>query len=143
MRSTHSGLLDYGPHALAFLLDLGLRPELTWGSRVLGQWKAISPVRPFPIDIVTGNGFHAPRMVVRVEIAGDDGARSFSWAEEGEEQVYRSDLCGGAPMRAHRRDLALRNFCRAFLAGEPSDTLRISCEAMRLLLPAEAMRRTG
>ncbi len=35
----------------------------------------------------------------------------------------------------HLRGYALRNFCRAFLAGEPSDTLRISCEAMRVLMP--------
>jgi len=31
------------------------------------------------------------------------------------------------------RSLALRSFCRAFLAGEPSNTLRWSCEGMKVL----------
>jgi len=30
VRTTHSGLLDYGPHALALCWTLGINPELTW-----------------------------------------------------------------------------------------------------------------
>ncbi len=132
VRATHSGLLDYGVHALAFVLDLGLRPEFRWEYRAEGIspregerfWFGVDDGRN--IHVATGNEAHEPRSVVLVEAEG----REYRWLEDDGVQLYEG-------MIWHKRDLALRNFCRAFLAGEPSDTLRISCEAMRLLRRAE------
>lgn len=131
VRETHSGLLDYGPHALAFVLDLGLRPELRWEHRVeFGMPNSKAPYwfgESERVHICTGNESDAPAMEVLIETT--DG-KEFRWIEQDALQLCQSVLwC--------HRDLALRNFCRAFLAGEPNDTLRISCEAMKLLRQAE------
>lgn len=123
VRKTHSGLLDYGPHALAFALDIGLSPELTWINPGEGRWEASSG----PVIIQTGNGFDVPRSRVRVELS--DGA-VLTWEEHEGRHRYGNVI-------EHSASLALKSFCRAFMAGEPSDTLRISCEAMRLLRQAE------
>lgn len=129
-RSTHSGLLDYGPHALAFLFDLGLRPEFEWREPWKGQWTATGG----NVTVKTGNGFVEPRM--RVAIVDTDG-RWYRWHETGQSHEYTASASGPPVELQCSRDLALRNLCRAFLAGEPSDTLRISCEATRMLLAAE------
>lgn len=123
MRSTHDGFDDYAPWALAFLLDLGIRPELTWSaSPGFSRWKA-SGAAP-EIQLQTGSGFTHPRMRVRVN-------DSLEWLETDSTQGYfRADQ----PMVQCHRDVALRAFVRAFMAGEPSDTLRISCEASRLMI---------
>ncbi len=123
-----SGLLDYGPHALAFVLDLGLKPELVWANQdgpgvPETRWIANGDA----CCIVTGNGFASPMSGVRVDTT--DGGR-YLWFERDQMQTFEA---GGAVLVQNWTDLALRGFCRAFLRGEPSDTLRISCEAMRLL----------
>jgi hypothetical protein len=64
-----------------------------------------------------------------------DDDLAMTWDETASVHTYRR---AGRAQLSCNRDLALRNFCRAFLAGEPSDTLRISCEAMRMLQQAEA-----
>jgi len=128
-RQTHSGLLDYGPHALAFVLDLGFQPQLAWSQLAPGQWEARSDDE---ISIVTGNGFAHSGM--RVRVATTDGGQ-YVWTELGQLHIYEA---GGTQLMQHWRDLALRNFCRAFLRGDQSDTLRISCDAMRLLMDAES-----
>ncbi len=125
VRMTHSGLLDYGPHALALLLDLGLKPELKIAtsrtSRAL--WSASDGVS----SICVGNG--ADRPVMSVFVRTTDGGE-YTWTESGHLHTFEA---GGSQLMQHWRDLALREFCRSFLRGNPSDTLRISCEAMRLL----------
>ena len=144
VRTTHSGLLDYGPHALAFVLDLGLKPELAWEHRGELGWRNSDRQSAWrywfgaskQVHVCTGNEAEAPEMTVLVcTDAGD-----FRWSEQEQRQSYgRSGVSGkrnGSELTCDR-DLALRNFCRAFLAGEPSDTLRISCEAMRMLQQAE------
>lgn len=126
VRATHSGLLDYGPHALAFVLDLGLKPELTWTEHAPNCWTGEAE----NVGVVTGNGFRSPMMYVRVETT--DGVQ-YIWHERDQMQTYEA---GGAILLQNWRDLALRSFCRGFLAGDESDTLRISCEAIRLLAQA-------
>jgi len=147
VRSTHSGLLDYGPHALAFVLDLGLRPELVWrqgeidthrGKRI--QWFATGRSGGVEVSVSTGNGWQKP--VMHVRIMATDGSASYWLEDDKGKQSYLTREPDGvsgssALVLGCDRDLALRNFCRAFLAGEPSDTLRISCEAMRMLRQAE------
>lgn len=136
VRATHSGLLDYGPHALAFLLDLGLKPELMWQpSQQPGQWIATGRAGFAEVHVRTGNAWAQPDMCVQVSTA--DGSRAM-WLEAGNWQEYH--VSAERPMVGNHRDLALRSFCRAFLAGEPSATLRISCEAMRIL---SAVDRSG
>jgi predicted dehydrogenase len=137
VRSTHSGLLDYGPHALAFLLDLGFSPELTWRRVEFGTLSNGPNAQWFGsgegVTVETGNGFAHSSM--RVWVQTTDGG-DYRWSESGADHLY--ETAGGAQLMQHWRDLALHGFCRAFMAGEPSDTLRISCEAMRLLKDAEA-----
>ncbi len=134
IRSTHSGLLDWGPHALAFLLDLGIAAELEWKCTEDGDagktklWRATG-TGDTAIVIYTGNRLgccaDGPKQVA-VEAADGD---TFTWQENDDSHFYVEELeCS--------RDLALREFCRAFLRGDPSDTLRISCEAMRMLAQA-------
>lgn len=129
VRATHSGLLDYGPHALGFVLDLGLRPELTWTKEQKGCWFG----KGDRVGVTTGNGFGSAMMYVRVE-ATDGESRVWCESQDNRHRFIGDDQ--GELLNCDRL-LALRNFCRAFLAGEPSDTLRISCEAMRLLRQAE------
>ncbi len=139
-RTTHSGLLDYGPHALAFLLDLGLPVDgLEWEHRAaLCQdrpdkfWFGVDDARN--IHVATGNEASEPSMQVQIDLADGTMAR---WGEKVDEQVFGITRPSYVSMQ-HSRDLALRAFCRAFLAGEPSDTLRISCEAMRVLTEVES-----
>jgi predicted dehydrogenase len=135
VRSTHSGLLDYGTHALAFLLDLGLRPELTWRRVEFGTLSNGPNAQWFGsgdgITVETGNGFAHSSMQVWIQTT--DGG-DYRWFEEGVDHCY--EIADGAQLMRCWRDLALYGFCRAFMAGEPSDTLRISCEAMRLLAQA-------
>lgn len=147
VRSTHSGLLDYGPHALAFVLDLMPLPEMRWensrqdGREVwIGDWHVTwlgysraSALTTPSVRVRTGNGFSEAGM--RVLVGTDSGELQF---EESRGEHFYQRHSSGVKQIACLRDLALRNFCRAFLAGDPSDTLRINCEAMRLLLPAEA-----
>lgn len=129
VRGTHSGLLDYGPHALAFLNDLGFGVPLQWHELTRGVWfgKATGGDK---IEVCTGNGFRDRPMFVDVT---DKAGNRYFWQENEAWQDYATHQ----KLVGNHRDLALRNFCRAFLAGEPSDTLRISCEAMRMLKSAE------
>lgn len=129
-RETHNGALDYGPHAFAFALDLlGNLDDAkkVWrGNGNIWSWVSGDDRRA---KLVFGNGADSPRM--RVVVETEDGSRR-TWHEEGPFQRFDED--DGNSM-SHARYLALHNFCRAFLNGEPSDTLRISCEAMRHLAP--------
>lgn len=134
-----SGLLDYGPHALAFVADLlGGIPKLHWddfgyvfGSD--GLWTADSDEH---VSFAMGNrvptGEDRPQQARRIVVRA--GGKYFEWHEDpvNGDHVYTVDR---EPVMQHMKSLALRNFCRAFLAGDPSDTLRISCEAMRVLMP--------
>lgn len=134
VRATHSGLLDYGCHALAFVLDLGLRPELSWANQTgpgvpATRWMAHDHAQK--ISATTGNGFDRQAMSVTAWLSDDS---ALTWDETEGVHTYRRS---GVSALQCDRSLALRNFCRAFLSGEPSDTLRISCESMRLLRQAE------
>ncbi len=133
-----SGLLDYGPHALAFVADLlgnceGLEwTELDSKNGTGSLWGASSN----NCSLVTGDGADGPRTSVQV-VCDDGNYDTILWEESRDhtydiQQVYSLT---GEMLASNSRSLALRNFCRAFLAGEPSDTLRISCEAMRVLMP--------
>lgn len=129
-RPTHSGLLDYGPHALAFVLDLGLKPELRWTQPEPGKW-AVGSYPEYPgsngVSVLTGNGFASSVSYIRVETT--DGGQ-YVWHERDSMQTF---YAGGAVLVQNYTEQALRNFCRAFMRGGTSETLRISCEAMRLL----------
>lgn len=137
VRKTHSGLLDYGPHALAFVLDLGLRPELEWRISEEDTYKGLSrrwhgASREPNVQINTGNGFGDSAMRVRVETSGGP----LIWHEKEGVQSYLGST-DFVPVMTNHRLLALRNFCRDFVAGKSSDTLRISCDAMRILRDTE------
>lgn len=144
VRASHSGLLDYGPHALAFLLDLGIAGSLEWkltsrAPNAVGDlWRAMGTGDVSAI-IYTGNRVDSvnipPPNAMEVFVETDDGGQ-YRWRELESQHVFES---GGSVHMQHWRDLALHGFCRAFLAGAPSDTLRISCEAMRLLREAEPL----
>lgn len=135
-----SGLLDYGPHALAFVADLlGSLPVFHWDDYGYvfgneGLWTADSDEH---VSVTFGNrvppGEDRPQQARRVVVRA--GGEYFEWIELGGEQVYSR---GREPTVECTSAVALRNFCRAFLAGEPSDTLRMSCDAMRVLMPLVA-----
>lgn len=142
VRKTHSGLLDYGPHALAFLLDLGIDAPLEWkcieedtfkGARQC--WRATGTGDVATI-VYTGNslcGAVPASTAMQVFIETRDGGQ-YLWHERDSMHTFEA---GGAILMQHWRDLALHGFCRAFMTGEPSDTLRISCAAMTMLRVAE------
>lgn len=137
-----SGLLDYGPHALAFVADLmGEIPEMTWRQEVdtFRGHKHAAWGSGERVSVTTGNGFIAGGQTMRVTVKAD-GLR-YAWIEDEGNHVYRVDGApSGAPVMVADRAIALRAFCRAFLAGEPSNTLRISCEAHRVLASIESGR---
>jgi len=137
-----SGLLDYAPHALAFVGDLlGHMPQLTFREGPPGQWRGEADIpmagsvsnRVTTVRVETGNGFSESQMSVRVKL--DSGLR-YQWRESTDDGAHLF-LVGGQnhPTLECDRSLALRSFCRAFLAGEPSDTLWLSCDAMKVLMP--------
>lgn len=134
-----SGLLDYGPHALAFVVDLlGEIPEMTWDDacgrhRGTGEFvdaNSATPSLPL-VSVATGNGAAGTSKLVEVVADGT----CYQWVEhESDHGLFVQE----GQLMACQAKLALRAFCRAFLAGESSDTLRISCEAMRVLMPMVA-----
>lgn len=142
-----SGVLDYGPHALAFVGDLlGSVPELHIGSRSERlEWNRDKPTRRavslysygLP-DIRVRIGNDALKPETRVTVSAGPGRETWTWVEVGYVQSFSWLAHGeigtfGGEIVSNDRDLALRSFCRSFLAGEPSDTLRLSCEGMRVL----------
>lgn len=136
-----SPALDWGPHALAFLTDL-LPVENSWKSEKLspGLWRlsnqTIALGIPGDTRVLFGNECPLQTSPRRMVIALADG-KEWSWSEERGEQVYRINK---ESIVACTKDFALRAFCRAFLSGEPSDTLRLSCEAMKVLMPLAGAR---
>ncbi len=135
-----SGLLDYGPHALAFVADLlGAIPEMTWTPDGEGRWAGAWGSGSECCGMVcAGNGWVESRRIVRVTCA-DGFICQWSEASLGARdvltQIYETVRGNADDQLRVSSSLALRNFCRSFLAGEPSNTLRISCEAMRVLMP--------
>jgi len=127
------GVLDYGPHALAFMYDLlgecelKLRFPPAWpmaerGDMWTGAFKSKDEVRAF---VTIGNGAAEPHRFVKVLTP----SREYTFDEPD----------GGSEIDSYDRNLsatkalALRRFCRAFMAGEPSRTLEYSICAQRLL----------
>jgi predicted dehydrogenase len=125
-----SGLLDYAPHALAFVLDLGLEPDIEWHERGPGQWTARDCQER--VGIVTGNGFTHPMMYVRVETT--DGGQ-YAWHERDQMQTYEA---GGAILLQNWRDLALRSFCRAFITDTDTATGPLNERLMQILSAVES-----
>lgn len=114
-RETHSGLEDYGPHALAFALDA--RPELAkvenWATprQRHGYW---SNSGVGAVSVLCGNG----------ERGCVDRARcEWSVSIDGQ-KLWQDEL---------ERTAALENFCEAFLRGDAHRTLELSCQAMRVI----------
>lgn len=109
-RETHSGLEDYGPHALAFALDA--RPELAgWEhSEAVGYHTFAAS----GVQVVCGAG--APHWT-------EMQRREWSIKLNGE-IVWRDAL---------ERNAALENFVDAFLRGDEHRTLELSCAAMRVI----------
>lgn len=109
-RTTHSGLEDYGPHALAFALSA--RPELA-----AARW-----------DASVKDGYHTleTRGCVVTCGAGREGADAKSQRKEWSIKadgvaIWRDEL---------ERTAALENFAEAFLRGDQHHTLDLSCVAM-------------
>lgn len=136
-----SGVLDYGPHALAFVGDLlgsvpqEWEPALTFefvNPRRAGHvtWQGQASVGDTTVRVVTGNDWPGKLMAVIVRANGV----AYEWFELFEEQGFK---LLDAPLKekivVNTRDYALRAFCRSWLAGEPSDSLRLSIEGMRVL----------
>ena len=127
-----SGICDYGPHALAFVGDLlGKMPEV-WQELVTthgagrSTWEGTARFEGTSIKVETGNAAHHPQMRVSVSADGKlyewvQGFMAHGFAMNDMEQVR----CN--------RNVALRAMCRAFLNGEPSNTLKLSIEGMRVL----------
>lgn len=133
-----SGILDYGPHALAFVGDLlGTVPE-TWdsvttryGNRATWQGQARGHGLETVVRVRAGSDAPVPEMFIAVRV---DGA-IYRWREYSDlahRYTQREPAADAVRVSNHRAD-ALRAFCRAFLNGEPSDTLRLSVEGMRVL----------
>ena len=103
-RTTHSGLYDYGPHALAFAYDSGRCGVLQWrrapsGKLWLGENRMYS--------VRTGNGAFVPNYEVEIDVITP------RWQETPDD-----------------RAAGLAAFARAFLQQEPSPTLDYSKRAM-------------
>lgn len=118
-RSTHSGLEDYGPHALAFAFDA--KPELAsaaWGVQHDGSsyysLNVYGPGAGTQIFCGAGEEHGPPRHAWHIKADG--------------QTIWRDEL---------ERTAALENFCAAFLRGDAHRTLELSCAAMRVIAFAQ------
>lgn len=136
-RSTHSGALDYGPHAFAFVHDLlgeletgtnGYWSHQTHKRAGAGIWTWRTPPMGGvgrSVEVVCGNGAVLPEMSVSVMINGDE----YLWKELDQIQWF----IDGKDRMSNRKPEALRAFCAAWLRGDTDRTLQLSCMGMRCL----------
>jgi hypothetical protein len=135
----YSGVLDYGPHAMAFVHDLLGTEPAEWESDVyrkgeratLRTWAKVNGAS---VVVCAGNAADAKEFYVTARVAGVD----YYWWELGKEQVYSlEDLpfarISNRKQLMNHRDVALRAFCRSFLNGEPNDSFRLSTAGYRVL----------
>ncbi len=125
-----SGALDYGPHALAFVLDMfgEFRVEEAWRGSRDGKGEVCTlrcVAGGVPIEIVFGNGARQTEKLVQCETA----AGKLTFVETEDHQYLSGDAC----LLSCNRAEALRRFCVAFLDGAPSRTFEVSVLAQQLL----------
>jgi len=144
-----NGALDYGPHALAFVFDLlgttdvcGLEPVELEPEDEKRQGKLYSVtmrVGGVPIEMKIGNGADEPERSVYVytgEATVRKRANEYRFDEPANGHPGEKNdrfLCRGFDELQHHKDLALRRFCRAFMAGDRSRTLEYSIAGQRVL----------
>ena len=131
-----NGALDYGPHALAFVFDLLGSTEVT--DLQVTELEAVEGGKLYGADMrvagtfasmTIGNGAQEPKRQVDVWV--DDRSRWTFVEPENGTQAFLVDV--DEPRITCTKALALRRFCRAFMACEPSRTLEYSIAAMRVL----------
>jgi hypothetical protein len=135
----YSGVLDYGPHAMAFVHDLlgaelGAWEGYTQGIDKLKTLYSQAAIGGTKVSLTTGNSANAKEFHVTARVAGVD----YYWWELGNEQVYSLEDLPFAQVSSRKqlmnhRDVALRAFCRSFLNGEPNDSFRLSTAGYRVL----------
>jgi hypothetical protein len=143
-RETHSGALDYGPHAMAFVHDLlgdadtGYWSHSTYKHMGSGIWRWKSPppggVGPQVIAEFGNAAIERPEMFVEAHI----GKLCYRWVERDEQHEFFAP--NGSPHRRPRAD-ALRAFCAAWLRNETAYTLQLSCMGMCALQRLEPLTR--
>lgn len=109
-RSTHSGLEDYGPHALAFALDAA---RCDSAGMLHSAKHGYHTFEAQGVTIICGAGIehHTPNR------------REWHIKADGQ-TLWRDEL---------ERTAALENFAEAFLRGDAHRTLELSCAAMRVI----------
>lgn len=131
------GVLDYGPHAMAFVFDLLGTTEMELRQAFAGHESAtVSGVMlglemscgETTIVMRIGNGTEKPER--RVTVTTGDKRYTWSEPEGGRESLSDGRLC---ELLVCEKSVSLRRFCRAFMAGESSRTLEYSCAAQRVL----------
>lgn len=130
-----NGVLDYGPHALAFVYDLLGTTELTVGRIEFDMADLIDvdmTCAGVPVRATIGNAAREPQRSVTVI----SGGRKHVFTEPSDAHIASvENVChiDGETVVGSSKAHALRRFCRAFLVGEPSRTLEYSIAGMRVL----------